>query len=367
MENSELGSLDAIEERARARLAPEIHAYFAGAAGAGTTLAANLAALAGAVLRPRVLTGVGEPDLATVVLGERLEIPMAIAPMALQGLAHAEGERATARAARSCGTRFTAATMASESIEAIARAAPGAVWQQVYLLRDRELTRALVARAAAAGARALVLTVDAPISATRRRSGVGTFAPPAGLRLGNLDPLLAEAPQAGHHETSRSAGRPISVRFAELIDPSVRWQQVDWLASLVAVPLVVKGILTAEDARLARDHGASAVVVSNHGGRVLDGAVATLDALPEIVAAVGSDVEVWVDGGFRSGTDVVKGLALGARLVLVGRPVLWGLAAAGEEGVRQVLALLRDELRLALALLGARSPAELTASHVRVT
>jgi len=354
--------LRSLEELARARLPETTYAYYSGAAGEGRTLAANRAAFARLRLRPRVLVGVRDRDLSTSALGEPLAMPIAVAPMALQRLAHRDGETATARAAARAGTAMTLATMATASIEEVATASSGPLWFQVYLFRDRALTRALVERAAAAGMRALVLTVDAPVSGRPRRSGVGGFTLPAGVELANLEGL------AGFDGTASgdagAGGTGISAAFAALIDPSATWDGIAWLRSLSRLPLVLKGIVTAEDARHAQALGAAAVVVSNHGGRVLDGAVATLDALPEVVDAVGDTLEVWVDGGVRSGSDVVKALALGARLVLVGRPILWGLAVAGEEGVVQVLAALRAELDLALALCGCRTPRELGRAHL---
>jgi 4-hydroxymandelate oxidase len=342
-----------LETLARERLPPEVYAYYAGAAGTGATLAANCAAFDRVRLRPHVLTGVTQADLSTTVLGVRLALPIAVAPMALQGLAHPEGEVATTRAAGAVGTAMILSTMASTRLEEVGAAATGPFWFQLYLLRDRGTTRALVERAVAAGAGALVVTVDAPAYGRRRPGVVSSFSLPPDARLPNLDGLPAPAP-----------GAALSEYFATLVDGAITWKDIEWLRSLSPLPLVLKGILAPEDARLAADHGADAVVVSNHGGRVLDGAVATLGALPAVVQAAAGRIEVWMDGGVRSGGDVFKALALGARLVLVGRPVLWALATSGEAGVRATFTVLRDELEASMVACGCARVGDVTARHV---
>src|SRR5262245_54419345 len=264
---------DDLESRARQRLAPEVYGYYAGAAGAGTTLAGNLAAFDRPRLRPDVLTGITAPDLSTTVLGVRLALPVAVAPMAVQGLAHPEGDVATARAAGGVGTAMILATLASRSLEEVA-AVPCPLWFQLYVLRDRGATRALIDRAVAAGARALVVTVDAPTPGHRRPGVVAEFVLPRGTHLPNLAGLPMPA-----------SGAALREYFATLVDGSVTWKDVAWLRSVSPLPLVLKGILAPEDGRLAAEYGIDAVVVSNHGGRVLDGAVPTLDALPAVVQA----------------------------------------------------------------------------------
>jgi 4-hydroxymandelate oxidase len=283
----------------------------------------------------------------------RLTLPVAVAPMALQGLAHPEGEVATARAAAGVGIAMILSTLASRSLEEVAAAAPCPLWFQLYVLRDRGATRALIDRAAAAGARALVLTVDAPPSGHRRPGAVSEFILPRCARLPNLAGLPAPA-----------AGVALREYFATLVDGAVTWKDVAWLRSVSPLPLVLKGILAPEDGRRAAEHGVDAVVVSNHGGRVLDATVATLDALPSVVQAAAGRVEVWMDGGVRRGRDVFKALAFGARLVLVGRPVLWALATGGEAGVRALFADLRDELETTMIACGCASVADVSRRHV---
>jgi 4-hydroxymandelate oxidase len=350
--------LDELEAEAERKLPAPVFDYFAGGAGDEITLRDNRAAFARVKLRPRYLRGVAERSLETVVLGERLSLPVAIAPMAYQRLAHPEAELAMTRAAGRAGTAMILSTMATTSVEEVGAAATGPLWFQLYVWRDRGATRALVERAAAAGARALVVTVDAPILGTRRRDerhGPGLL---DGLRLGNLEGLgVPGVPKGG-------SGSDLSAHFWLLNDPGLCWDDLAWFRSITDLPIVLKGILTAEDARLAVEHGAAAVVVSNHGARQIDGVVATLDALPEVADAVDGRIEVWCDGGVRSGVDVLKALALGARLVLVGRPLLWGLAVGGEDGALRVLEHLRTEIDHALALSGCRSPAEVTRAHV---
>jgi len=261
-----------------------------------------------------------------------------VAPVALQKLAHPDGEAATARAAAAAGTIMCLSTSSTMRPAAVAAAAPGAPrWFQVYVFNDRGVTQALIDEARAHGYAALVLTVATPILG--RREGA--------LRVGFHVPEEFEL--AGDIFTDLSAG--------------VTWRDLEWLAGH-GLPVVLKGVLTAEDARLAVEHGAAAVVVSNHGGRQLDGVAASVDALPEVAEAVDGRVEVLLDGGVRRGVDVLRSLALGARAVLVGRAPIWGLAAAGEDGVRAVLDLLQKEVELGLMLLGCSSPAQVTRAHV---
>jgi len=349
---------DRLEAEAERLLPRMVYEYYAGGAGDESTLRDNRAAFARVKLRPRLLVDVGEVALATTALGQPLAMPVAIAPMAYQRLAHPDGEIATVRAAGALGIPMTLSTMATSSVEEVGAAATSALWFQLYVWRDRGATRALVERAAAAGARALVITVDAPRLGTRRRDVDNVFALPDSVRLGNLEGLGVAAPP----ETS--AGSQLSAHFSLLNDAALCWRDLAWFRTITNLPIVLKGILTAEDARLAAEHGADAIVVSNHGGRQLDGVVATLDALPEVVDAADGRLEVWVDGGVRRGTDVLRALALGARIVLLGRPVLWGLTVGGEQGVLDVLTRLRDEIEEALVLCGCRSPAEVTRAHV---
>ena len=333
------------EALARAVLETATYAFFAGGAADGRALRANREAFERRVLRPRVLVDVSRRTTATTVLGRPVELPVLVAPVGLQTLLHPEGELATARAAAGSGTVMCVSAISAAAPAEIAAAAPGGrLWLQIYPFRDRELTAGLVRQAAAAGFEAVVLTVDGPVIGPREGAARSGFRYP--------DRLLVRG-------TAGVAGRTTAASAAELatlVDPTLCWDDLAWLRSLSTLPLVLKGILTADDARLAQAHGAAAVVVSNHGGRQLDAAPAPLDVLPEIVAAVGEELEVLVDGGIRRGTDVLVCLALGARAVLVGRPAMWGLAAGGSEGVARVLALLQAELDNALALGGCPSP-----------
>jgi 4-hydroxymandelate oxidase len=340
------------EEAARDKLDPGVYGYIAGGAGDEQTLRANTAAFAGWELRPRVLVDVGSISTATTVLGTEVALPVLVAPTAFQRLADPAAEQSTARAAAAVGTVIVLSTLSSVTPAELAAAAPGgARWFQLYWSRDRGFTRGLVEAAVDAGFGALVLTVDLPAAGRRERDVRAGFALPEDLPLPNL-PVRVQG--EGFHTALHSA-----------VDDTLTWRDLEWLDSVCSLPLVVKGILTAEDALLAAEHGAAAVVVSNHGGRQLDGVPASLEVLPEVVEAVGERVEVLLDGGIRRGVDVLKALALGARATLSGRSVLWGLAAGGEEGAAQVLRLLRDEIELGLKLLGCPAPAEVTRSHVR--
>ncbi|MFC9330459.1 alpha-hydroxy acid oxidase [Kitasatospora sp. NPDC057015] len=336
-----------VEREAQTRLPSELWDFIQGGSGGERTLAANLAQFGRYALRPRTLVDVSSCDPALTLLGSALDIPVGIAPMAYHRLVHEEGETATARAAGRAGALLVAGIFASRTLEEIAAAATGPLWLQLYWLRRRDALAGLIERAEEAGYRALVLTVDAPRIGRRLRDTRNGFTIPAGVRAVNLDPRLMAA---SHRGAAGSSG--IESHAREQFDPTLSWADLAWLRGRSSLPIVLKGILTAEDARLAVEHGAAAVVVSNHGGRQLDGALPSLAALPEVVDALPSHVPALVDGGVRTGTDVAVALALGARAVLVGRPVLWGLATAGEAGVDRVLGLLRSELDDAMALLG---------------
>ncbi|HEY3463463.1 MAG TPA: alpha-hydroxy acid oxidase [Gaiellaceae bacterium] len=341
------------ERLAEGRLEPGPWAYLAGGSGDEWTLRENRAAFERWTFRPRVLCDVSEVSTATSVLGTPLALPVVVAPVAYQQLYHPDGECATARAAAAAGAGMAVSTFSTRSHEEIAAAAPGLVqWCQLYVFQDRGVTREHLAGAAEAGCSAVVLTVDTPRLAQRERDLRAGFEIPSDLPL----PYSRAA-------IGTEAQNPAD-QFA-LLDASVSWRDLEWIAAEARLPVVLKGIATAEDAELAVGHGAAAVVVSNHGGRQLDGVPATLDALPEVAEAVAGRVEIYLDGGIRRGADVTKALALGARAVLAGRAPVFGLAAAGEDGVRHVLELLRDELALALCLLGCTSPDELTRAHVQ--
>jgi len=323
-------SIDEYEGIARAKLPTEVFDYFAGGAGAEWTLRANVEAFDRWVLRPRVLTGVAERDTSTEVLGTRVSFPVLVAPWAFQRMADPEGEVATARAAARAGTIMVLSSTASHRLDEVATATDAPKWFQLYMFKDRAFSREVLLKAYELGFGAVVFTVDVPLLGKRDRD----------LR-NELD-------------------LPIEGRGQELdFDPTISWDDVAWIREVTPVPLLVKGILTAEDGRLAVEHGVDGIVVSNHGGRQLDGSPATLDALVEVVDAVEGRSEVLMDGGVRRGTDVLKALGLGARAVMVGRPIVWGLAAAGEEGAAHVLEILRHEFDLAMALSGCRSVGEI--------
>jgi 4-hydroxymandelate oxidase len=346
-------TLDDFEEAARRLLPRMIFDYFAGGAGDEWTLNENRRAFDRWVLRPRMLADVSEVDLTTTVLGQPVPFPVLLAPTAFQRMAHPDGELATARAAASLDTIMVLSTIATVSLEDVAETGVRG-WFQLYVLKDRDLTAELVKRAHASGYTALVLTVDAPLLGRRIRDERNLFTLPPGMGLANLEGSGLPV----------SAGSGLSSFFLDRHDPSLNWDSLAWLRSLSPLPLVLKGIVTAEDATLAVEAGVDAIVVSNHGGRQLDGAPAALDVLPEVVEAVAGRIEVLTDGGIRRGTDVLKALGLGARAVLIGRPYLWGLAVDGEAGVRRVLELLRDEVRLAMILAGQPSVAGITRSLV---
>ena len=341
------------EALARDKLDQGAYGYFAGGAGDERTLRDNIDAYARRTLRPRVLVDVSGASAATTVLGAKVSMPLLVAPVAFQRVAHPDGELATARAAAGAGTVMCLSTLATASAQEVAEAARGGLrWFQLYCFSDRAVTEALVDQAVEGGYQAIVLTVDAPLLGRRERDLRTGFAIPADLEVPSFSRAIG-----GRREATLQD-------MFKLLDQSLTWRDVEMLAEISDLPVVVKGVITPEDARLAVDHGAGAIVVSNHGGRQLDGVPATLDALPEVVEAVDGRVEVYVDGGVRRGTDVATAVALGARAVLIGRPVIWALAVGGEEGVARLLGLLRDEVELALALLGCPSPDALGPEHV---
>jgi len=347
----ELFSLDDAERRAEAAVSQDAWAYIAGGAGDERTLRWNREAFSRFRLRPRVLVDVSSVTTSTTVLGTPVSMPVLVAPMAFQAIAHEEGEVAMARGAAAAETLMCLSTVATSTPSDVAAAAPDAPrWLQIYVFRDREVSDEVIAQALESGFSALVLTADLPVYGIRHREARLGFAAPEE----NVPALAAARALRGgdeHHALS-------------LLESGLQWDYVTELRERWNVPVVVKGLVTGEDANLACEHGASAVVVSNHGGRQLDGAIASLEALPEVVDAVGNRAEVYLDGGVRRGSDVVMALALGARAVLVGRPALYGLAFGGSKGVEQVLGILRDEVENALALLGCRSPEDVTRAHV---
>ncbi|MFE9633662.1 alpha-hydroxy acid oxidase [Streptomyces sp. NPDC006463] len=332
-------------------LPASVERFVDGAAGAGLTLDANRTALDRLHLVPRVLTDVSTTSTAATLLGAPTTLPAAVAPMAYQKAVHPMGELGAARAASAAGIPFTACTFSSTPIEDIT-ATGVTTWFQLYWLRDRGLTRDLLARVEAAGVQALMLTVDTPRMGRRLADLRAGFTLPAGVTAAHFA-LGADGLPAG----GRDGVSAVAAQTAHLVDPSLSWADLEWLHAQTTLPLVLKGVLDSQDADRAAEGAVAGLVVSNHGGRQLDGALAAADALPYVVEAVADRCQVLLDSGIRSGTDILKALALGADGVLLGRPVLWGLAAGGEAAVRRVLGLFQEELEHALALAGCPGPA----------
>jgi 4-hydroxymandelate oxidase len=331
-----------LERRARASLHRDVYDFIAGGSGQERTLRANARAWREVPLLPRVLRDVSAVDTAVVVNGTPLATPIAVAPTAAHRMVHPDGEVATATGAAGAGALYVLSTRSSRPVEevgAAAAAAGGTWWFQVYVMRDRELTAGLVRRAAAAGATALVLTGDTPVVGSKRRDRGGTVIDERDF-IGNTGSLA--------HPSASGQARDLTLA------------DIGWLGEVSGgLPVIVKGVLRADDAIACVGHGAAAVIVSNHGGRQLDGAIATARALPGVVAALAGRCEVYVDGGLRTGEDILAALAVGARAVFVGRPVLWALAAGGAAGVSDLLTGLTDDLAHAMALAGAGSMAQL--------
>ncbi len=326
-------NLHEFEALAQACMEPGAWDYIQGGSEDEVTVRANRSAFERIRLRPRMLVNGSSCDLSTTVLGTPVSMPILVAPAAYQCLAHPEGECATAQGAGMARTLMAASTFSTCSLEDIAGAASGPLWFQLYLYRNLRVSETVVRRAEAAGYRAIVLTADLPRLGNREKDIRNNFDLPPDMRAANF----TEEDLEGAH-------------FIVPIFPT--WETVDWLKTVTSLPILVKGLLTAEDALLALERGVSGIIVSNHGGRQLDSAVASIEALPEIVEAVAGRCEVYLDGGIRRGTDVLKALALGARAVLVGRPIFWGLAVNGAQGVSRVLEILRAELELAMVLSG---------------
>ncbi len=342
------------ERAAAEKLEAGVLGYFAGGAGDEVTLRDSVEAWRRWRLRPRMLVDVSEVRTSADVLGAEVSMPVLVAPVAYQRLVDDGGAVGMARAATDAGTVMCLSTLATARPSEVAAEAPGGRrWFQLYCFRDEGVTRALIDEAVESGFEAIVVTVDAPPSGRRERDLRTGFKVPEGLGVPSVQAALGSDRAVTIEETFL------------LMDLALSWSEIGELASDCSLPVLVKGVLTAEDAALAVEHGAAGVIVSNHGGRQLDCVLATADALPEVVDAVEGRGAVLVDGGIRRGTDVAIALALGADAVLVGRPALWGLAVGGEEGARRVLELLRDELELALALCGCASPVELTSAHVQ--
>jgi 4-hydroxymandelate oxidase len=335
-----------VEALARERLSPLAWEYFEGGAEDEVTIAENVAAFRRIKLRPRVLADVAERSLATTVLGQPISLPVILAPTSHQSLAHPEAEFATMAGAAAAGTIATLGTGNHYSVEEVTAAVKHPFWFQMYCYESRAVTERIIRRAEAAGAGALVVTVDATFPPRRERHMRSGFALPPHVELRNLIGVGLQ----DHLLRPENGGLPAFI--ATLRNMLLTWDEVDWMRSVTRTPIVLKGIMTAEDAALAVAHGVDAVIVSNHGGRQIDGTLATIEALPEVVDAVAGRIEVLVDGGIRRGTDVLKALALGARAALIGRPYVWGLGLDGAAGVCRVIELLRGEIESAMAQCG---------------
>jgi L-lactate dehydrogenase (cytochrome) len=363
---------------ARRRLPAAVFDYVDGAAWDEVTAQRNQSDLRDLVLRPHVLTGATDIDLSTEVLGQRVSVPLLGAPTGLTGLVHHQGEIGIARAVHDAGSLYVLSSAASRNLEEVAAASPGPRWFQLYVGRDRGLVTALLERARAAGYRALVVTVDVARAGGRERDRRNGFTVPPRVTARTLvdgvrrprwtanfvrrprilsEGLLSSVAADGH---SRSLAELITRQF----DPSLSWSDIAWLQEHWDGPLLLKGVLRADDARRAADHGLAGVIVSNHGGRQLDHAPSSIRALPEIADAVGSELEVYMDGGIRRGVDIVRALSLGARAVLAGRALVYGLAAGGPAGAQRAVEMLVDELRLAMTLMGCPSVGELDRSWI---
>lgn len=339
-------NLNELEKLAQEKLPPLAYDYFASGAWDEVTLRENRAAFERIKVHYRVLVAVSRRDLSTTLFGQKISLPILIAPTAFHKLAHPDGELAAVRAAGTAGTIMVLSSLSTTLVEDVVRAASGPVWFQLYINKDRQFTRDLVARVEAAGCSALMLTVDTPEWGRRERDVRNQFHLPPGLAAVNLLPSNKRGAAIGQ------SGAGMGQAFSWMLDASVTWRDVDWLRSLTKLPVILKGICRADDARLAVENGVNGIVVSNHGARQMDTAPATIEVLPRCAEAVGGQIPILLDGGVRRGLDVLKAVALGASAVQIGRPVLWGLAVNGQAGVETVLGLLRQELDLALALAG---------------
>ena len=339
-------NLHEFEALARKRITRMAYDYIAGGSADEVTLRRNRESFEEIRLKPRVLVDVSKLDTRLTLLGQEFDFPILLAPAAYHKLVHPEGELATARGAAAAGATLVVSSFATAAIERVAKSTSGRLWFQLYCQPDRGFTRDLIARAEAAGCRALVITVDTPVGPIRDREARVKFELPAGMEMENLRPLTSK---------TGADDRRHARMYSTVLDPTLTWETVAWIRSLTRVPVILKGILAPEDARKAADSGADAIIVSNHGARNLDSSPASIEALPRAMEAVQGKIPMLMDGGVRRGTDVLKALALGANAVLIGRPYLWGLASYGADGVQQVTEMLRKEFEVAMALSGATS------------
>ncbi len=351
-------NLNELEGLAKKKLSQMAYDYYSSGAMDEITLFENIACYQRLRLLPRMLVDVSNRDMATEVLGTKMSIPVMVSPTAFHGLAHPDAETATAKAAGKAGVCMVQSTLSNCSIEEVAAAATGPLWFQLYVYKDRGITKNLLSRAKEAGFKAVVVTVDSPRLGRRERDERNNFTLPDTLSLKNLAALKLD-------KFPNDKGSGLRAYIASLYDPALTWYDFEWIVSESPLPVLVKGVLRADDALKAIRHGANGIVVSNHGGRQLDTAVSAIEALPAIVEAVADEVPVLIDGGIRRGTDIMKAIALGAKAVGIGRPVLWGLALNGADGVEMVLNMIRAELDLAMTLAGCSDIASITRDLVQ--
>ncbi|KAG1366413.1 peroxisomal (S)-2-hydroxy-acid oxidase GLO4 [Cocos nucifera] len=353
MENDPV-NVSEFQELARQALPKMNYDYISGGAEDQFTLKENIEAFQRIMLRPRVLVDVSKIDMSMTLLGYNMSSPIMVAPTGGQMLAHPEGELATAKAAAACNTIMVLSFASSYTIEEVASTCNAVRFFQLYVFKRRDISAKLIQKAESNGFRAIVLTVDTPRLGRREADIKNKMIAP---RIKNLEGLLSL-------DADAKGGSNLEAFASATLDPSLSWKDIGWLKSITNLPILVKGILTAEDAMKAVEAGVSGIVVSNHGARQLDYAPATISVLEEVVQAVSGAVPVVLDGGIRRGTDVFKALALGAKAVMIGRPVVYGLVAKGEYGVRRVIEMLQNELELTMALAGSPSIKDITRNHV---
>ncbi|KAL5731738.1 (S)-2-hydroxy-acid oxidase [Ranunculus cassubicifolius] len=353
----EITNIEEYEPLAKQRLPKYAFDYYASGAEDQWTLRENRNAFARIQFRPRILIDVSTIDINTTVLGYKISMPIMVAPTAFQKMAHPEGEYATARAAASANTAMVLSSWSTSSVEEVASTGPGLRFFQLYVYKDRNVVAQLVRRAERAGFKAIALTVDTPRLGRREADIKNRFNLPPHLTLKNFEGL-----DLGKMDKANDSG--LASYVAGQIDRTLEWKDVQWLQTITKMPILVKGVMTAEDARLSIQYGAQGIIVSNHGARQLDYVPATISCLEEVVKATQGRIPVFLDGGVRRGTDVFKALALGASGVFIGRPIVFSLAVQGEAGVRNVLQMIRDEFELTMALAGCRSLKEITRNHI---
>jgi isopentenyl diphosphate isomerase/L-lactate dehydrogenase-like FMN-dependent dehydrogenase len=349
-----IANLNHFEELAESVLPQYVYEYYFGGANDEITLSENKQAFQKIRITPRVMVDVSKIDTSTTVFGQEIPAPILFAPTAFHGLATPRAEAATAIAATISKTIMVLSTLSNTRMEDVAAVANTSIWFQLYVYKDRELTRELIKRAEESGFSALCITVDAPLLGNRERDTKNKFTLPDNLSLPNI---LAHT---GEHLVKENTGSALATYFSTLIDQSLNWNDIDWIRGITNLPLILKGIQHPSDGKLAVQNGANAIIVSNHGGRQLDTVPATIALLPKISETINGEIPIFLDGGIRRGTDIIKALAFGAQAVLIGRPILWGLALGGAEGASRIFKILEEELKLAMALSGKESIKNIT-------